>query len=157
MSVNRADDLNISFMQEAEADYHDLDKKQIEEKFNPSPKYKKQLVEVRGYFGQETTLFNALLDTMKELGGKQQRYLENKKKTKDQEVYKYPISKEQLYVLHKKNKRNSYIMIFVYIIMSPLIIVFSLIFFVVAFITTPFTIFKNRDLIKEIKQKFPHK
>ena len=38
VSVNRADDLNLSLMQEMEADYHDLDRGQIEEKFSPSPK-----------------------------------------------------------------------------------------------------------------------
>ena len=59
------------------------------------------MIEIRGYLGQETTLFNALLDTLKELGGMQQRYLDNKI---GQKISKYPVCKDQLRNRHKKTK-----------------------------------------------------
>ena len=112
------------------------------------------MIEIRGYLGQETTLFNALLDTLKELGGMQQRYLDNKI---GQKISKYPVCKDQLRNRHKKNKRNFHIMIFVYILMSALIIVYILFVIVFTIIKFPFEIFKSRDLIKELKYKSPEK
>jgi hypothetical protein len=154
VSVNRPDELNISFMEEAEAEYHDFDKKQIEEKFNPSPKYKKQLVEVRGYLGQETTLLNALLDTLKDLGGRQQRYLE---KNDNLKINEYPVCRHELRERLRKNTRNSFLMIFVYIIMSPLILAYIVLIIIVTLITFPFELYKNSGIIKKMKHKFPDK
>ena len=48
-------------------------------------------------------------------------------------------------------------MIFVYILMSALIIVYILFVIVFTIIKFPFEIFKSRDLIKELKYKSPEK
>ncbi len=106
-----------------------------------------QSIYIEGYLGMEMTLFDAIFETLKSMGGK----------TKHKSVNKaskpvFPLTVDQLKLNHKKNNRRNLRVMIANIVLLPILIPLALINAIIGMVKMPFSFYKT---YKNVKEHYP--